>query len=70
MLHSGLSRDARWLIGALVGSPITDTQVGMKVFKRRVLESVMGELKVDKMSLGLELLTALHSRGFKLAQGQ
>lgn len=64
-----LSRGARWLIRTLVRSPITDTQVGVKVFKRRALESVMAELTIDKYAFDIELLTALHYKGFKLAEG-
>lgn len=52
------------LIRFLFGLNIRDTQVGMKVFKRRVIEDVMPRLLVKKFAFDIEVLVVAHSLGY------
>jgi len=48
----------------LFGLRITDTQVGLKVFKRGVLETVLPRLLVKEFAFDIELLTVANHLGF------
>ena len=49
----------------LFGLNVRDTQVGMKVFKRRVIEDVMPRLLVKKFAFDIEMLAVAYSLGYK-----
>jgi glycosyltransferase involved in cell wall biosynthesis len=49
----------------LFGIKIRDTQVGMKFFKRELLEKVMPRLLVKKFAFDIELLAVANYLGFK-----
>ena len=51
-----------------VGLPITDTQTGMKLFKREVLGSALDRMLVKTYAFDLELLAIAASRGAKIAE--
>ncbi len=57
-----------WLVRALIGLPIHDTQTGIKLFKREPLDWAMPRLLVKRFAFDLELLTLIHHRGFKIAE--
>lgn len=48
----------------LFGLNVRDTQVGMKVFKRKVVEDVMPRLLVKKFAFDIEVLVVAHSLGY------
>jgi glycosyltransferase involved in cell wall biosynthesis len=56
------------LVKYLVGVPITDTQTGMKLFKRKVLEDALPRMLVKTYAFDLELLSIAVSRGAKIAE--
>jgi len=52
----------------LLGLPVKDTQVGVKVFKREVLKEVMPPLLVKRYAFDVELLANVHRRGYKIVE--
>lgn len=52
-------------IRLLFGLNIRDTQVGMKFFRRTVLENVLPRLLVKQYAFDIEILTVAHSLGYK-----
>lgn len=48
----------------LFGLNVRDTQVGMKVFKRKVIEDIMPRLLVKKFAFDIEVLVVAHSLGY------
>ena len=53
------------LVRVLFGLKITDTQVGMKFFKREVLEKVLPRLLVKTYAFDIEILAVANNLGFK-----
>jgi glycosyltransferase involved in cell wall biosynthesis len=53
------------LVKLLFRVPINDTQVGLKVFKREVLETVLPRLVVKKYAFDIELLAVAKYLGFR-----
>lgn len=49
----------------LFGIPITDTQSGLKIFKREVLEKVLPRLLVKRYAMDIEMLAVAYQLGFK-----
>jgi|SRR5581483_597909 len=49
----------------LFGLNITDTQVGMKFFRRRVLEDVLPRLLVKQFAFDIEILAVAYSLGYR-----
>ncbi len=56
------------LVRIFVGLPITDTQTGMKLFRREVLGESLGRMLVKTYAFDLELLSIAHQRGAKIAE--
>lgn len=56
------------LVRLFVGLPVTDTQTGMKLFRRDVLGDALGRMLVKAYAFDLELLSIAHSRGAKIAE--
>ena len=56
------------LVRMFVGLPITDTQTGMKLFRREVLGESLGRMLVKTYAFDLELLAIAHQRGAKIAE--
>lgn len=48
----------------LFGLPLTDTQSGIKIFKRKVLEKVLPRLLVKKYAMDIEMLAVARYLGF------
>jgi glycosyltransferase involved in cell wall biosynthesis len=57
-----------FLIKLLFRLPIHDTQTGLKLFKREVLEKVFPQMLVKKFAFDLELLVLAHKYHFKIAE--
>lgn len=56
------------LVRTLFGLPVRDTQTGIKLFKRPVLECVLPRVLVKRFAFDLELLANVHHFGFKIAE--
>lgn len=53
------------MVAALFGLRIKDTQVGLKLFKRKVLEDVLPRLLVKRYAFDIEILSVAYSLGYK-----
>ncbi len=56
------------LVKWFVGLPVTDTQTGMKLFKREVLGPALARMLVKTYAFDLELLAIAASRGAKVVE--
>ncbi len=56
------------LVRLTIGLPVTDTQTGMKLFKRKVLGEALGRMLVKAYAFDLELLAIAHQRGARIAE--
>jgi glycosyltransferase involved in cell wall biosynthesis len=48
--------------------PITETQTGLKVFRREVLEKVIPQMRIDGYAYDLEMLVRAQRAGFRLTE--
>jgi glycosyltransferase involved in cell wall biosynthesis len=53
------------IVKILFRIPVKDTQVGLKVFKRNVLEAVLPRLVIKQYAFDIELLAVAYRLGFK-----
>jgi len=60
-----LSLFAQFTIWVLFGLRVKDTQVGLKVFRRQVLKSVLPRLTLKRWAFDVELLAVAKRLGFK-----
>lgn len=65
LLRHILSIGYHWGVKILFGLPLTDTQSGIKIFKRQVLEKVLPRLLVKKYAMDIEMLAVAKSLGYK-----
>ncbi len=56
------------LVRLTIGLPITDTQTGMKLFKRQVLGEALARMLVKTYAFDLELLAIAHQRCARIAE--
>ena len=56
------------LVRLFIGLPITDTQTGMKLFKRNILGEALGRMLVKDYAFDLELLSIAFERGAKISE--
>ena len=56
------------LVRLFIGLPITDTQTGMKLFRRGVLGDALARMLVKTYAFDLELLAIAHERGARIAE--
>lgn len=63
------SRVFRAIVRARFRLDVSDTQTGLKVFRREVLEAVMPVLESDGFALDLELLVFANDDGFQIVEG-
>ncbi len=60
-----LSWGYRNIIRFMFGLRVRDTQVGIKLFKRKVVEDVLPRLLIKRFAFDIEVLAVAYSRGFK-----
>lgn len=60
-----LSQGYGFYVKLLFGLRVEDTQLGMKFFKREVLEKVMPRLLIKKFAMDIEILAVANRLGFK-----
>jgi glycosyltransferase involved in cell wall biosynthesis len=56
------------LVRALFGLPVRDTQTGIKLFKRGVLERVLPRILVKRFAFDLEVLANVHHFGYQIVE--
>jgi|SRR5580700_921154 dolichol-phosphate mannosyltransferase len=56
------------MVRALFGLPVRDTQTGIKLFKREVLDRVLPRILVKRFAFDLELLANVHHFGYRIAE--
>ncbi len=65
LLRRTLSIGYHIFVKALFGLPLTDTQSGIKIFKRNVIKKVLPRMFVKKYAMDIELLAVARALGFK-----
>ncbi len=63
-----LSRCYHLFVRFLLRVGVSDTQVGFKVFKRKVLEDVFPRVLVKRFAFDVELLTVSNMRGYSVSE--
>lgn len=63
-----LSRGYSLLIKMLFNLSVKDTQTGLKLFKREVLEEIFPKVLSKEYAFDLELLVNVHDRGYAIAE--
>ncbi len=63
-----LSAGYFFIVKILFGLPLRDTQTGIKLFKREVLEKIFHRVLIKRYAFDLELLILAHHYGFKIAE--
>lgn len=65
LLRKIISKGYGVLVKILFGLRVKDTQLGLKVFKREILEKVLPRLLVKRYAIDIELLAVADRLGFK-----
>jgi len=63
-----LSKGYNLLVKLLFNLDVTDVLVGLKLFRRKVLEQVLPELSVQRYAFDVELLANAHRKGYSIAE--
>jgi glycosyltransferase involved in cell wall biosynthesis len=63
-----LSRGFRAAVSSLFGLSVSDTQTGIKLFRREVLERVAPRMSVSRFAFDIELLVAATRFGYEIAE--
>lgn len=64
-LRHVLSIGYHLMVKVLFGLPLTDTQSGIKIFKRRVVEKILPKLSVERYAMDVEMLAVAKYLGFE-----
>lgn len=57
-----------WIVKTLFGLNVRDTQAGLKIYKRKVLNDILPRLIVKKFAFDLEMLVAAHKFGYRILE--
>lgn len=57
-----------YIVKALFGLPVRDTQTGLKIFKVEALENALPRILVKRYAFDLELLVNVHHLGYKIVE--
>ncbi|RME86849.1 MAG: glycosyltransferase family 2 protein [Anaerolineae bacterium] len=68
LLRRLMSRIYRAIVAFLFGLSVTDTQTGVKLFRREVLEAAIPRLRTPRFAFDLELLVAVSRLGYRIAE--
>ena len=68
LIRRFLSHGFHLMVMLLTGLRVSDTQSGMKAFRRVVLERVLPRLAMKRFAFDVELLTAANIKGFRIAE--
>lgn len=68
LLRKIISSSYFFLVRMLFGLPLRDTQTGIKLFKREVLEEVLPRISIKKYAFDLEILVNAYQQGFKIVE--
>jgi glycosyltransferase involved in cell wall biosynthesis len=63
-----LSMGYFFIVKILFGLPLRDTQTGIKLFKREVLDKVFHKVLIKRYAFDLELLILAHHHGYKISE--
>ncbi len=63
-----LSHSFNVLVRLLTGTPLKDTQAGLKAVKKSAFLNIFPKLTVDRYAFDVELLTAAHVNGLKVVE--
>ena len=63
-----MSNGYYYLIRCMFGLPVRDTQTGLKLFKRKVLEDVFPKVLIKRYAFDLELLVIAHHMHYKIVE--
>lgn len=56
------------IVRILIGLPLHDTQTGMKLFRREVLQYTFDRMLVKRFAFDVELLSIAHNKGYRIAE--
>jgi len=68
LIRRFLSHGFHLMVVLLTGLRVSDTQSGMKVFRREVLERVLPKLAMKRFAFDVEFLTVANLNGFRIAE--
>lgn len=57
-----------YFVRILFGIPVTDTQVGLNLYKREVIEKIFPIVLVKRYAFAIEVLANAHRLGYKMAE--
>ena len=63
-----ISAAYHWVVRILFGLKVKDTQAGLKIYKKEVLQSILPKLLVKKFAFDLEMLVAAHRLNYRIAE--
>lgn len=67
-LRRVLSRIFAFATGGIFRLPVSETQTGLKAFRRDVLEKVAGNVRIERYAFDIELLVRAQAAGFLMVE--